>query len=179
MSFEDAASIPLAAMTALQALRKYDGDLTGKTVLIPAGRMALPPNCNAFSNDIQVSGTGLFACQLAKNVFHAGKVITTVSTSKIPKVKELLGEGTVDEGKHLQFQPSSQLEILTLSSHRLHQVRSTTSDSIWLCRFHFRYGRIFDGIPLFDETKVGMYHLGCNYALRDSAPRFIDFGPST
>ncbi|CAG8098417.1 unnamed protein product [Penicillium salamii] len=81
ISFEDAASIPLAAMTALQALRKYRGDLTGKTVFVPAG----------------LSGTGLFACQLAKNVFHAGKVITTVSTSKMSKVKELLGDSTVDE----------------------------------------------------------------------------------
>lgn len=50
-----------------------------------------------------MSGTGLFACQLAKNVFHAGKVITTVSTSKIPKVKELLGEDTVDESKYLHL----------------------------------------------------------------------------
>lgn len=38
LSFEDAASIPLAAMTALQALRKYDGELSGKTVFVPAGR---------------------------------------------------------------------------------------------------------------------------------------------
>ncbi|CAG8905498.1 unnamed protein product [Penicillium egyptiacum] len=37
LSFEDAASIPLAAMTALQALRKYKGDLAGKTVFVPAG----------------------------------------------------------------------------------------------------------------------------------------------
>ncbi|KAH8697973.1 alcohol dehydrogenase [Talaromyces proteolyticus] len=81
LSWEEAASVPLAAMTALQALRKYDGDLAGKTVFIPAG----------------LSGTGLFACQLAKHVFRAGKVITTVSTSKVPKVPELLGEGTVDE----------------------------------------------------------------------------------
>ncbi|KAL2813991.1 chaperonin 10-like protein [Aspergillus granulosus] len=81
LSFEDAASIPLAAMTAFQALKKYDGDLTGKTVFVPAG----------------LGGTGLVACQLAKHVFHAGKVITTVSTSKVPKVPELLGEGTVDE----------------------------------------------------------------------------------
>lgn len=50
---------------------------------------------------ILVGGTGLFACQLAKNVFHAGKVITTVSTSKIPKLKELLGENTVDHSKAL------------------------------------------------------------------------------
>jgi hypothetical protein len=44
-----------------------------------------------------VSGTGLFACQLAKNVFKAGKVITTVSTAKVPKIDELLGTGVVDE----------------------------------------------------------------------------------
>ncbi|KAL2820281.1 chaperonin 10-like protein [Aspergillus granulosus] len=81
LSFVEAASIPLAAMTALQALRRYNGDLTGKTVLVPAG----------------LGGTGMFACQLAKHVFRAGKVITTVSTSKIPKVKELLGNNTVDE----------------------------------------------------------------------------------
>ena len=36
---EDGASIPLACMTALQALRGYEGDLEGKTVFIPAGRM--------------------------------------------------------------------------------------------------------------------------------------------
>lgn len=34
---EDAASIPLACMTALQALRGYEGNLEGKTVFIPAG----------------------------------------------------------------------------------------------------------------------------------------------
>lgn len=50
-----------------------------------------------------VSGTGLFACQLAKNVLKAGKVITTVSTSKVPQVKELLGDGVVDESKAFGF----------------------------------------------------------------------------
>ncbi|THC97208.1 hypothetical protein EYZ11_003317 [Aspergillus tanneri] len=81
ISFGDAASLPLAAVTAIQALRKYDGDLSGKTVFIPAG----------------LSGTGAYACQLAKNVFKAGKVITTVSTAKVPKVAELLGDNVVDE----------------------------------------------------------------------------------
>lgn len=38
LSMEDAASIPLASMTALQALRGYEGGLSGKTVFIPAGR---------------------------------------------------------------------------------------------------------------------------------------------
>lgn len=39
LSMEDSASIPLAAMTALQALRGYPGSLEGKTVFIPAGCM--------------------------------------------------------------------------------------------------------------------------------------------
>ncbi|RMD44281.1 hypothetical protein DV735_g800, partial [Chaetothyriales sp. CBS 134920] len=81
LDFTDAASLPLAAMTSLQALRKYKGSLEGKTVFVPAG----------------LSGTGAYACQLAKNVFHAGKVITTVSTAKVPKVPELLGKGVVDQ----------------------------------------------------------------------------------
>ena len=38
LSFGDAASLPLAAVTALQAMRKYRGSLKGKTVFVPAGR---------------------------------------------------------------------------------------------------------------------------------------------
>lgn len=37
LSFNEAASLPLAGVTALQALRKYEGSLEGKTVFIPAG----------------------------------------------------------------------------------------------------------------------------------------------
>ncbi|KAG6026147.1 hypothetical protein E4U41_001341, partial [Claviceps citrina] len=81
VSLEEAAAVPLAAMTALQALRKYKGSLSGKTVFVSAG----------------LSGTGSLACQLAKNVFGAARVVTTVSTSKVAKVPELLGEGVVDE----------------------------------------------------------------------------------
>jgi NADPH:quinone reductase-like Zn-dependent oxidoreductase len=47
-----------------------------------------------------VSGTGSIACQLAKNVFGAAKVITTVSTKKVPKVTELLGAGVVDQSEN-------------------------------------------------------------------------------
>jgi NADPH:quinone reductase-like Zn-dependent oxidoreductase len=100
LSFESAASIPLAGMTALQALRKYDGDLSGKTVFVPAGCMRyLLIVITLFANTMAVGGTGLYACQLAKHVFNAGKVITTVSTSKVAKVDELLGNGTVDQSK--------------------------------------------------------------------------------
>ena len=112
LSMEDAASIPLAAMTALQALRRYSGDLAGKTVFVPAGCMAShdhPPYSSTSpkyhgqkANHLEwaiVSGTGLFACQLAKKIFNAGKVITTVSTAKVARVNEFLGEGVVDESK--------------------------------------------------------------------------------
>lgn len=57
------------------------------------------PYLDPCADGVLVGGTGLFACQLAKNVLHAGKVITTVSTAKIPKLKELLGEKTVDQSK--------------------------------------------------------------------------------
>ena len=41
---------------------------------------------------------GSVACQIAKNAFGAARVITTVSTEKVGKVDELLGEGVVDQG---------------------------------------------------------------------------------
>lgn len=46
ISMEDAASIPLACMTALQALRGYEGNLEGKTVFIPAGCKSTQPSCS-------------------------------------------------------------------------------------------------------------------------------------
>lgn len=80
LDFMTAASVPLAGLTALQAMRKADtelqGGLKGKTVYVPAG----------------LSGTGSFAVQLALHVFGAGKVITTLSTGKIAKAKDLLGD---------------------------------------------------------------------------------------
>jgi NADPH:quinone reductase-like Zn-dependent oxidoreductase len=104
LSFGDAASLPLAGVTALQVLRKYEGSLEGKTVFIPAGRELYHELISDLSTDVMnsssVSGTGAFACQLAKNIFGAGKVITTVSTSKIAKIPELLGEGVVDQGAY-------------------------------------------------------------------------------
>lgn len=82
MTFGQAASLPLVSLTALQCLQEADkileGGLKGKTVLVPGG----------------LSGTGSIAVQLAKNVFGAGKVITTLSTGKIEKAKELLGADT-------------------------------------------------------------------------------------
>lgn len=45
---------------------------------------------------------------MAKNVFGAGKVITTVSTEKIGKVDKLLGNGVVDQSLSRPVQCSMQ-----------------------------------------------------------------------
>jgi NADPH:quinone reductase-like Zn-dependent oxidoreductase len=80
LTFAEAAATPLAAQTALQALdigeERVEGGLRGKIVYVPAG----------------LSGTGSFAVQLAKNVFGAKTVVTSLSPSKIRMVEELMGE---------------------------------------------------------------------------------------
>jgi NADPH:quinone reductase-like Zn-dependent oxidoreductase len=80
LSFAEAAAIPLAGQTALQALdigeERVEGGLRGKVVYVPAG----------------LSGTGSFAVQLAKGVFGAKTVVTSLSPSKIQVVEELMGE---------------------------------------------------------------------------------------
>jgi NADPH:quinone reductase-like Zn-dependent oxidoreductase len=85
LSHVESAALPLAALTSLQCLDKAEqhlnGGLKGKTVYIPAG----------------LSATGIIAIQLAKKVFGVGRVITTLSTSKISKAEALLGKGMVDQ----------------------------------------------------------------------------------
>jgi NADPH:quinone reductase-like Zn-dependent oxidoreductase len=84
-SFEEAASLPSVAHTVictlLRAENEVPGGLKGKTVLVPAG----------------LGGCGSMALMLLKSVYGAGKVITTVSTKKVGLVKEMLGEGVVDQ----------------------------------------------------------------------------------
>lgn len=85
ISFKDAAYFPSTSFTIIQALDAAEaaipGGLKGKTVFIPAG----------------LSATGSLALQLLKPIYGVSKVITTVSTSKVPRVAELLGEGKVDQ----------------------------------------------------------------------------------
>ncbi|KAL9593938.1 MAG: hypothetical protein Q9219_007304 [cf. Caloplaca sp. 3 TL-2023] len=81
LSYVEAASIPLVSMTAFQALDKGKDVIKTGVVFVTGG----------------LSGTGSIACQLAKNHFGAKKVITTVSTSKVPQVDQLLGKGVVDQ----------------------------------------------------------------------------------
>ncbi|KFY40030.1 hypothetical protein V494_03696 [Pseudogymnoascus sp. VKM F-4513 (FW-928)] len=103
MSFVDAASIPLTGLTVLQVLRRAEaalGGFNGKTAYVPGG----------------LSGTGNIAIQLLKNVFGAKKVITTLSTGKIEKAKELFngGETEVVYIDYTKENPNSAIEAGTV-----------------------------------------------------------------
>ena len=68
-----------------------------------------------------MSGTGAYGCQLAKNVFKAGKVITTVSTSKVPQVAQYLGDASIGGGKRVDiFGGRVALAILRVVVGRTH-----------------------------------------------------------
>ncbi|KAK6949140.1 hypothetical protein Daesc_009214 [Daldinia eschscholtzii] len=87
-SFEDVCDLG-NVVTALQSIEMglrlmrengvADG-LEGKTVLVPGG----------------LSATGSVAIQILKNVYRVGRVITTVSTAKVPLVEQYL-PGLVDQ----------------------------------------------------------------------------------
>ncbi|KUJ18646.1 GroES-like protein [Mollisia scopiformis] len=86
MSFEEMAgtsSICTAICALFQAEAKFGGPgcLKGKTVFVVGG----------------LGGVGNVAVSLAKGVFGAGKVITTVSSGKVGMVEEVFGEGIVDQ----------------------------------------------------------------------------------
>ncbi|KND90933.1 Quinone oxidoreductase-like protein, chloroplastic [Tolypocladium ophioglossoides CBS 100239] len=85
ISFEEAAAVAGSVTTALQTIRRglqLGGleSLEGKTVFVPAG----------------LGATGSVAIQVAKNVFGAGKIVSTVSTAKVPLVEQSL-PGMVDQ----------------------------------------------------------------------------------
>jgi NADPH:quinone reductase-like Zn-dependent oxidoreductase len=81
-SFEEAASIPLAGLTALQALREAAALTSGQRVLIQAG----------------AGGVGSLAIQIAKILgLH---VTTTTSTKNVEFVQQLGADAVVDYTKH-------------------------------------------------------------------------------
>lgn len=96
LSFEEAASVLGSTITALQLIPSAmalnpsafpDGSLEGKTVLVTAG----------------LGAATSIAVQVAKNVFGAKEVITTVSTAKVPLLEGLI-PGVVDKVVDYQTQ---------------------------------------------------------------------------
>lgn len=78
VGFDEAAAVPLAGLTAYQALFTHGHLKAGETVLIHAG----------------AGGVGTYAIQLAKNA--GAKVITTASASNINLLKELGADEVID-----------------------------------------------------------------------------------
>lgn len=78
LSFEEAASVPLAALTAREALIDHAGVKPGDTVLIHAG----------------AGGVGSFAIQIARLL--GAQVITTVSTRNVDFAKQLGADRVID-----------------------------------------------------------------------------------
>ncbi|PIA15529.1 GroES-like protein [Coemansia reversa NRRL 1564] len=89
VSFTVAAAVPLAGMTAKQAL-EWAGLERGQSLFVNGG----------------MGGVGMFAVALAKNYFGAKEITTTVSTGKIDLVKQMGATKVVD------YQKESYTEVL-------------------------------------------------------------------
>jgi len=83
LSHVEAAAVPLAGLTALQAIRDVGGAKTGDSILILGGG----------------GGVGTFAIQIAKNIIGASQVITTVGTNSISQAAQLGATQTIDYKK--------------------------------------------------------------------------------
>ncbi|ETS81814.1 hypothetical protein PFICI_06816 [Pestalotiopsis fici W106-1] len=89
VSFEEAAGLLGNTLTAVESLElgaallseRSGRSLEGATVLVPGA----------------LSATGHVALQLLRNVYGAGRIVTTASTAKVPLVEERLGSGIVDQ----------------------------------------------------------------------------------
>lgn len=82
LNHDQAASVPLAALTALQSLRIMQISENSKTLILGAS-----------------GGVGTFAVQLAKHVFNAKEITATATGDKIDKVKKLGATQMIDYKK--------------------------------------------------------------------------------
>ena len=87
LTFEEAASIPLVGLTALQVL-KASGLKEGDSIFISGG----------------AGGVGTMAIQLAKHVFKARLVVTTASNGEKEKLCKSLGADVVVDYKTTKFE---------------------------------------------------------------------------
>ncbi|MEJ7601461.1 MAG: NADP-dependent oxidoreductase [Kofleriaceae bacterium] len=106
-TFEQAAAIPLAGLTALQALREAAGLTAGQRVLIHAG----------------AGGVGSLAIQIAKQL--GLQVTTTTSTKNVGFVRELGADEVVDYTKSEPLPAGFDAVFDTLGSTELASIAAT------------------------------------------------------
>jgi len=95
LSFEEAASLPLAVLTAQQAfeIAKFE---KGQSVFIVGG----------------AGGVGSLAIQLAKHVYGASRIVSTASTGKLDFVKSLGADVVIDYTKQSYDQISEKFDFV-------------------------------------------------------------------
>jgi NADPH:quinone reductase-like Zn-dependent oxidoreductase len=118
LTYEESAGVPMAAVTALQALRDSGNIQSGQTVLI-----------NGASG-----GVGTFAVQLAK--FFGAEVTAVCSTSKVDTVRSLGADHVIDYTKE-DFTKNGQGYDLILAANGHQSVsaykRALNPDGIYVC----------------------------------------------
>ena len=134
LTFEEAASIPLVGMTALQVL-KASGLKEGDSIFISGG----------------AGGVGTIAIQLAKHVFKAGSVITTASKGEKENLCLSLGADQVLDYKNSKFE-----EIFGGNdSQKFDVCFDTTAESLQMTKIVKKGGRIVTiaGMPTLEEIR--------------------------
>ena len=131
VTFEEAASIPLAGMTALQALAT-SGLKEGDSIFISGG----------------AGGVGTLAIQLAKNVFKAGRVVTTASKGEKADLCKDLGADFVIDYKSENF-------VDIHSNDKFDVCFDTTGESLSMARVVKESGSIVTiaGNPTLEEIR--------------------------
>ena len=134
ISFEEAASIPLAGMTALQVL-KESGLKEGDSIFISGG----------------AGGVGTSAIQLAKHVLKASLIVTTASKGEKEELCKSLGADVVLDYKKIKFD-----EVYGKSNAEKFDVCfDTTAESLKMVKIVKKGGQIVTiaGMPTLEEIR--------------------------
>jgi len=122
LSFEEAASLPVAILTAQQAfdIAKFE---KGQSVFIVGG----------------AGGVGSLAIQLAKHVYGASKIVSTASTGKLDFVKSLGADLVIDYTRQSYDQVSEKFDFVfdTIGdSTKSHVVAKEEAKVLDIASFH-------------------------------------------
>ena len=133
ISFEEAASIPLVGMTALQVL-KESGLKEGDSIFISGG----------------AGGVGTMAIQLAKHVFKAGRVVTTASKGEKADLCKSLGADEV-----LDYKSENFVSVYGIDDKKFDVCFDTTAESLEMANIIKEGGKIVSiaGMPTLDEIR--------------------------